>query len=360
VRFDPGELPARSVLVTPQVQAEMVGGIPLVTVVGTPRAMGEHLGERLRPRLHMLSQYLLEQILALPSTGGAAARIGPQAWMEIESMARGADLPINDLMIIHGCADIFAGQGSGILPGASTYAGLPAERSDSGRGRAALGWHLDPALAPYATLVRRVPAHGPASLTLTLAGLHPVAGLSEAGVAVASNALGAVDGGGDLLTTQIVAACLAAPSFEDCVERCQAVPRRGGRAMHLLGADGRRATVEMSGKQTARLTDPRPDAPRIHTDHAIDPAVRDMAPGRDPRSRDRLGSVASRALGTTHATPAGIAAWLGLAGNDDEQQASRQVGAPPESTVVFIAEPAGKQVWVKRGGGGHALDAVGL
>ncbi len=360
-----------------QVNAEMVGGIPLVTVIGTPRAMGEHLGDRLAPRLQVLSQYLSEQLISMVQGNGGtldadrlradlrtaitpAARIDPQTWMEIESMARACGLPPEDLLLVHGYTDLLSHYGATALPGASTFVALPGSRCDQGRPRVALAWHLDPSLLPYVTLVRRVPAHGPASLALTLAGLHPVAGLSEAGVACASNELIVRDSGGDLFTTHLVSATLTAPTYDDALERCQAAPRRGGRAIHLMATDGRRTSLELSGRRTARLTDAREDAPRVHTNHALDHQIKEMVAAEDPCTRPRLSNVAARAVATPRASLAGIAALLGLGGSPEDKAAARDLGAAPDTTVVLIAEPGSKQVHIRRGGAAPTLEMVGL
>ncbi|GDY13474.1 hypothetical protein LBMAG53_23520 [Planctomycetota bacterium] len=359
------------------VNSDVVGGIPMVTVIGTPRAMGDLLGRRLRPRLQVLSQFLAGQLLSLTKACGRdltaedlrsdlraamlpAARIDPQAWMEIESMARSAELPAEDLLLIHGYSDLISHYGCHGSPGQSTLASLPAQRNDSGHTRLAFAWHLDPALMPYVTLVRRVPTHGPANLSLTLAGLHHVAGMSEAGIACASNALVVEDGGGDLLTTHLVASVLNIPVLDDGLSRCQAAPRRGGRAIHGLAASGQRFSVELSGRRTVQLPDPRPDAPRIHTNHAVSDTIRALIAHEEPTSRPRLAAVAGRAVSATRTTNLGIAAWFGLGGAEPDREAARASGAAPDSTVLLIAEPASKTLHLRRGGTAVQLESVGL
>src|SRR4051812_47290093 len=86
---------------------EVCGGIPLVSVMGTPRTMGGHLGTRLKPKLQLLAQYLMEQLAASCQAAGnhitpkavrealrasvaAAIHLEPSLWMELESMAQAA------------------------------------------------------------------------------------------------------------------------------------------------------------------------------------------------------------------------------------------------------------------------------
>ena len=242
--------------------------------MGTPRTIGETLGTRLKPKLQVLAQYMLEQLAvglsgegrsrmgredvrkALKPSLDAATRLEPAVWMEIESMARSADMPAEDLLLIYGYSDLVGFFRSGQTTSRSTFISLNAVHTDHGLPRMALAWHLDPALLPYVTLIRRLPAHGPGSLTLTLAGLQPVAGISEAGLAVATNELRVEDGAPGHLTPNLVAAAMTAPSRADAESRMQSGPRHGGACVHLLDAQGERASYELSGQHTIRLPDP--------------------------------------------------------------------------------------------------------
>jgi hypothetical protein len=358
---------------------EVVGGIPLVSVIGTPRTMGANIGTRLRPKLQLLAQYLMEQLAAAAQAAGnsltpkavrealrasiqSATTLEPALWMEIESMAAAAELTEEDLLLIHGFGDLLSTYRCPVPPSPSTYISLGPPHTDTGLPRMVLAWHLDPALLPYVTLVRRIPAHGPASLSLTLAGVQPVVGLSEAGVAAALNELRVIDGILGQFVSHLLGATLTAPTLDDALTRAQTGPRHGGAALHLLSTGGERVTLEMSGQHQVRLLDPFQSAPRVHTNHPLhEDIARQAAHVGETTSKARLESIASHAIDATCVTPAVIAGWFGL-----ERDASHHTrfiadtGVSPDTTVLAIVDPGAKTMHLRRGGAAGRLESVKL
>jgi len=359
----------------------MVGGIPLVSAIGTPRAMGESLGQRLKPRLQVLAQYQLEQLVAALQARGStwnassvreqlraalapATRVDPSLGMELESMAAAAGLPPEDLLLIHGYGDLLSRFGCQVPPTRSTFISLGPGHTDTGHARMVLSWHLDPALLPYMTLVRRIPAHGPASLSLTLAGLHPVVGMSEARIAVASNEMRVNDGEPGQFISHLVGSALTSPVVEDAISRLSAGPRTGGAAVHALDAKGDRATVEVSGRHQVRLLDPFPKSPRVHTNHPLSEVIqRQTPPAIDATSRPRLERLANLAIAAEGVTPQTIANWFGLGDGVAAALRTRSgevTGVVAETTVLVICDPERRDIHVKRGGSPARLETVHL
>lgn len=359
---------------------EVVGGIPVISVIGTPRTMGETIGIRLKSRLQVLAQYLMEQLAAAARASGRelgsaemrshlrstilpSAKLEPALWMEIESMARAAEVPEEDLLLVHGFSDLLSHYQCQVPPGRSTFLALPKAQTEAGRPLLVYGWHLDPALFPYITLVRRIPAHGPASLSLTIAGLHPVAGLSEACLAVCSNELRVTDGGPGHFTCHLLGSTLTAPSFDDALGRLQTAPRHGGAAVHLQG-ELRRQSLELSGQTQALLFDPHPTSPRVHTNHPLDEAMAKVSsPAVDPTSRGRLAAMAQKAIEPSSLGPDAIAPWFGLGGRGGTEavrQLAQVEGASPETTVLAILDPGARTLHLRRGGSSAGLEAIAL
>ena len=361
--------------------ADVLGGIPVISVMGTPRTIGETIGGRLKPRLQVLAEYLLEQLAvglsgegrgrmgredvrkALKPSLDAATRLEPAVWMELESMAAAADLPPEDLLLIHGYGDLVGFFRGGQTSSRSTFVSLNAVHTDHGLPRMALAWHLDPALLPYVTLIRRLPAHGPGSLTLTLAGLQPVAGLSEAGLAVAVNELRIDDGAPGHLTPNLVAAALTAPSRGDAESRIQAGPRHGGACVHLLDAEGERVSYELSGQHAIRLPDPWPQSPRVHCNQALSEEVLLMT-GRtsEVTSKSRLERIAALAVEARACTPTELAGWFRLTRrtSSGDPGTAKVDGITADSTVLMICDPAQKTVHVQRGGSAQGMGSATL
>ena len=377
-----GHRPSRKVPLQPVATLDILGGIPVINAIGTPRTIGETIGQRLKPRLQVLAQYLKEQMASaivdadptkssddlgahLKKLVVPMARTEPSTWMEIESIARTTGIPEEDLLLIHGWGDLLSHYLCQIPPMRSTWLSLAAGHSDTGMSRAVYAWHLDPTLFPYITLVRRMPAHGPASVCLTLAGLHPVAGMSEAGIAVGANEFRVCDGTEGHFTAHLLASALNAPAFDDALKRIQMGPRHGGGALHLLSAVGERATVELSGQATARLNDPLPLSPRVHTNHALDGEVmRWLARTGDPLSKDRLAFMAGRVINARACDPQVVSTWFGMmktseAYRDEQRQAPADL-LSPETTVLLIMDPGKKTMHLKRGGTPARMESIQL
>lgn len=355
--------------------AELVGGLPQISLIGTPRAIGEALGQRLKPRLQVLSEYLLENLAQnarLSSTPMSVTDIRgviseavqtvtslePSLAMELESISRTSGLKTEDLLAIHGYADFLAylGASSAVTP--STFVSIPASHTMLGTPMQVLVWECDPVLLPYITLVHRIPAHGPASLSLTLAGLHPIAMLNEAGLAVCSNAMPVRDSQIGYLTSHLIAAMATAPGFSDASNRAKRGPRWGGRAIHILSSDGQRESIELSGERTAILPDPNQNVARVHTNHALSEELKDVVHD-DPFSRLRLEHVAAAAIHARGIEPNHVTNWFGLErattrhepGNGVDTTARRKRGlvSNPDGCITFVLDPAQKCVYVRRG-----------
>ena len=359
---------------------DLVGGIPLITATGTPRALGEAIGVRCKSRLQVLAQYLKEQLAGAMTGSGhpitpdelqhhleavalPLSRQEPALWMEIETMARVAELPAGDLLLIHGYGDLLSHYNCPVPPMRSSLLLLSGTNTDTREARLVHAWHLDPALFPYLTLVRRIPAHGPANITLTLAGLHPVVGLSEAGIAAASNELRITDGCEGQFTPHLLASVFTSPTFEDAAQRIHKGPRHGGAALHLLSAQGKRLSVELSGQEAQDLADPNPKSPRVHTTHPVNVNIlRWSAATGDGTSKGRLAHLASKVIEARDLTPAQCAGWFGLGTEDgpNGQRAHLPEGVDPRTTVLTQIDPHTRTLTFKRGGSPAPVESIQL
>lgn len=366
----------------PVTTPDMVGGVPLISLAGTPRVIGNSLGLRLKARIQALAQHLAEQLAANSRLSGVlrtpqdvrdslrphVASLGalePSLAMELEAMAHAAEVTIEDLLVIQGYTDLLSTSGANAPATPSTFVGCSAEQTQNRNPLQVLVWEADPALLAHVTLVHRVPSHGPASLALTLAGLHPIALLTEAGIGVCTNALLVNDSAQGHFTTHVVASIAAVPCFEDALHRAQAGPRWGGRAIHLLAANGERASIELSGGRTAVLPDQMRNFPRVHTNHPLDESIQPV--GRaDPFSRVRLENLASVAVRATNVTPPEALRWFGLSGGTPgpvtgETTARKRRGSVvnPEACIVMCIDPVERLVYLRRGPG-MGLDVARL
>jgi hypothetical protein len=341
--------------------------------------MGEHLGVRLKSRLQVLTQYLADQLCSHARPAGhqltpaklreavrpalpMLQRHEPSLWMELEAMGHASELPLEDLLLVQGYGDLLSYLGCQAPPQPSTYICIDSTHTQEGTPLLALVWYLDPALFPYLTLLRRIPTHGPATLSLTLAGLGPVAGLSEAGVAVAANEFRVKDGTSGLFTGHVLASMLAVPGLEDALRYAQAGPRHGGAAIHGLAASGDRFTVEVSGQIVAKLNDPLLNAPRVHTNHPLDERVMPVVEQVDATSKLRLEQVASQVVALGGITAGQIADWfgLGMATPRSISRVGNDTDRVPISSVLIVLDPGAKELHIKRSGVPGPMEKIKL
>jgi len=238
---------------------------------------------------------------------------------------------------------------------------IDSTHTQDGNALMALCWYLDPALFPYLTLLRRIPTHGPATLCLTLAGLRPVMGLSEAGIAVASNELRVSDGVAGMFTSHQLASMLTSPGFDDALRRAQVGPRHGGSALHGLSGRGERFTVELSGQQTVKLNDPMPNSPRVHTNHPLSEALMPVCGTNESTSKMRLEQIASQVVAVNGVTPQTIMSWFGFdPGSSSVKRIEADSERVPISLVLVVLDPHAKELHIRRSGVPSGLETIRL
>ncbi len=294
----------------------------MITVTGTPHTMGKSVGKRLKPRIQVLVQEQLKKLREwgadyaghpgdtatlradldslhrlLAPAADAMARYEPPMWMELKAVAEVCDLQFQDLLLVLAFQDLLSLLRAPIPACNSSTLILPPGASSLQAPCQVFEWFLPPDLTPYVVILRRIPDHGPSTLTLTLGGLAPIAGISEANLAVSCNDLRVTDAqAGGIPTLFQLCGLLDAPTYEDARARLRAAPRMGGCCFHVLDRDGRRVSAEASGERTAYLPAPQEDICRVHTNHALDRGIAATCAAQvDPTSRKRLAQLAALA-----------------------------------------------------------------
>jgi isopenicillin-N N-acyltransferase-like protein len=167
---------------------------PHIEVSGTPRKLGEQLGEATREQIRGFAAIAVERVnKTVPVSRARALEVAraciphvrayaPDLLEELEGVAAGSGLDLDELMLLQ-----IRNQ---LRPeGACTGFALAAGQTAIGQGLVAQNWDNDPALDPFTVVLTRRPAGKPAMLDVTQAGLIAYIGLSAAGVGVCLNTL---------------------------------------------------------------------------------------------------------------------------------------------------------------------------
>jgi hypothetical protein len=347
----------------------------VITVRGTPRVMGEAIGQAFRTELAGLAILVTERLMRINpaldrhvlhdlmrAAKPAFQAFDPSLWMELEGMARSSGLVVEDLMLAHGFSDLLSHFGSRTPPFSSTFLAFGPARVRDQHPLQVLGWAPDPFIIDRLAVIRRQPSNGPRTASLTIAGVHPVAGVSEARLAGVWNELRVNDGRPGLMTAHMLASALNVPDYATAAKRLEAGPRFGGGALHLLAGDGRRLSLEISGQRTAKLDDPDPAMLRIHTNHPIADSIVSAVAVIDATSSERLGQLARRAQAESSISLSTVSSWFGHELDESSAEYEPDEFLPhvvPEAGVLVVLDPQGRRLWARTCAGGTGEVGLG-
>ncbi len=299
----------------------------------------------------------------------------PDMLEEIDGIARGAGLPLADVLLINARTDLAAiveaeARAAERIP-ACTALALPGRVNGEPALALCQNWDWDPALADAPVVLRLRPRNGPALVTLVEAGMIGKIGFNEHRLGVCLNFLSSRSDG-PLGRFGVPIHCLlrAAMNCESIDEVVATVPQepRCASANFLLAqhaADTMEALdLELSPDSFARLRSGGGDL--IHTNHFLDPELAlGCTSGRGPSTMTRLATAQrlSAELEPTVTDPVERAQRV-LASRDElPYPISRDRNPDPSSSTlagiimdlsrnrfILTAGPPHKSAWVERPG----------
>ena len=296
-----------------------VGGLSVLHVAGTPRTMGTQLAHTLANRLHVLTQDTHEHLRtalgeAMPKVLNQVEheihRRDPSAHMELTSLAETAEISLDRIIGAHCFGALLAFSDKRTQQFESAMLNLPSGQTENNCPLTGFIWRIPAFLSPHVTLVSRTPNHGPATLTLTINGLHCSAGLSEARYAIVINELvNQAKRHHGLADAAAIMLALSSPSYADAVQVINGKPLLAPRAFTLSDYTQQRHTYESAEGKCHLLPDRDPQSARIHTNHALHVDLQDLPTASG--SVKRLQYLARSIHGhTTQITPQEMASWL--------------------------------------------------
>lgn len=167
---------------------------PELTVSGSPRQMGEQIGEALREEIRGFDAIALDRVRKSVDVSRARALTvarrciddvrgyAPPMLDELEGMAAASGIDVERLMLLQIRNQL---QPDGAYGGCTSFA----VGADAGGPVTGQNWDNDPALDPFSVVLTRRPDDAPAFLSITQAGLIAYLGVSDAGIGLCMNTL---------------------------------------------------------------------------------------------------------------------------------------------------------------------------
>jgi isopenicillin-N N-acyltransferase-like protein len=282
--------------------------MPLRTIElsGTPREMGRQYGEELRE----LSREMVETRLELAAH--AAAGLTPsrdRQWCldlaaeavpalqeysehvaaELQGLADGTWLSLPELVIGNGWTDF-----KDLLDarGAShncTAFAVGAPLTADGHTYLAQTWDMNVTAAPYIVAVRRRPAEGPRTLSLTTAGCLSLIGMNEDGIAIGNTNLAPTDARPGVFYLALIHEALRQRTLTEAVAAITEASRMSGHYYYLGDAADQFVGLETTAARHAARG--MVGGRFVHTNHYLDEGLLQSGvmtpPGAHSRSRQQ-------------------------------------------------------------------------
>jgi isopenicillin-N N-acyltransferase-like protein len=295
--------------------------LPSITIAGSPRAMGQALGEALREpiqafvdqRLRAARAYLFARrsrdfdgllaagaaCLALTAdwdppgaeehaATAAAAGVDPVALFTTANMT-----DVRDVHLFHRAAQTQQVDAEGC-----TALFLDPGHSAEGLLIAAQTWDLNPPDLDYIGAVHRRPSEGPETWSVTCSGCQTLVGMNAEGVWVGTTNIKTVDARPGVPYLSLLHRAIRCSDHAAAATLIAEAPRAGAHSYWLADATGA-VTLECSARRhvSRRLA----QEPLVQTNHCLDPEHVALE-GEPPASstRTRFGRASSRAAAGQH------------------------------------------------------------
>ncbi len=296
----------------------------------------------------------------------------PDMLEEIDGIARGAGLSLDQVLLINARTDIMAA-----VQTESSLTSIPGCTGLALRGRVngepalvlAQNWDWDPVLADAPVVLRLQPSHGPAFVTLVEAGMIGKIGFNEHRLGVCLNFLSHLDDGEPgrfgVPIHCLLRAVLNCAEIDEAVAAVETAPRSAS-ANFLLAqydADAPKAVdLEISPDAVASLTADGGDL--IHTNHYLDPGLATgCTSGRGPSTMNRMARAEALAaeLATTTTDPVRRAQAILESRADLPYPISRHHNPDPSSsTLAGIIMDLTHDRFILTGGAPHMYPWIDL
>jgi isopenicillin-N N-acyltransferase-like protein len=360
--------------------------VRVLSFSGTPSAIGEAFGESCRDAIHELYQRRLTNAISQAREHGgrevgesavlavAAACVAPtrahhpDGFAELEGIARGAELSIDQVLAMNGLTDlrdVLAWGGELEALGGCTSFLVQGDATASGRLLAGQTWDLATDNMPYVVAIHREVAGGPTTWALTTVGCLSLIGLNEHGIAVGTTNLRTTNARPGVTYLSLIHKALASRDLDGALAAIEQAPRAGAHfywlalARDLPGCEGRERAfaLECTPDHVERIEVDH--GAHVHTNHcqiAAHQAVEGNTPSASSHARfARLTALIADDLGKADLDAA--KRWLSDRANAENGISRTDFGGISSNGAVVV-EPTSRTIQVGHGPP-HLLGASG-
>ena len=263
----------------------------LMSFSGTPAQIGEAFGEQCRTEIPQLYAARIANAVRQARTHGgrevdesavlavaracmpATAAHHPEGFAELEGIARGANLPTEQILAMNGLTDIrdvlaWGGQLEA-LGGCSAYV-VPGGQTANGKLLCGQTWDLATDNMPFVIGVHRKPSQGPETWTLTTVGCLSLIGLNAEGIAVGTTNIRTKNARPGVTYLSLIHKALSSTTLDAAAAAITEAPRAGAHFFFVADAQGRGLALETSPDNVDRVVVDR--QAYVHANHCLVPA----------------------------------------------------------------------------------------
>jgi isopenicillin-N N-acyltransferase-like protein len=275
----------------------------LMTLTGSPFDMGLQHGRLLKEQIHALARERYDLAVEHATEHGVKVarqdclrlahqhlghheRYSPAVYEEIEGIARGAQISLEELLIANSLTDFR----DALWQHLAAPAGVPGCTAFGVRRRGTTdhvtligqNWDMHASAEPHVHVFHRQPEDGPSSLAVSTAGGLSLTGINEVGIAACNNNLQAKDSRPGVTYVAILHEALRQTHFGAACRAITDARRAAGHNYLLADDEGTMVDIET----TAELADEfRPTQPHyVHTNHYLSPRLQPLEVDFDRRS----------------------------------------------------------------------------
>ena len=265
--------------------------LPMISVGGSHRQIGQQIGEAFRDNIHhgiANAHVLIDETYGQLRLNWEGAQIQAQKYLpyaeerypqyveELRGISEGSNANFTDILVVNALEGVTT---DALHLTKCTSMAVNQERTSNRHVLAAHNEDWLPDDEPDVFLVKAKPENEPAFLAMTYGGLLPNIGFNEFGIAQCCDTVYPRDCRIGIPRIIVSRAVLAAELPSEAI-RATVVPHRSAGYNHLLVHEsGEIYNVEVSAKQVAVLYGE--DGYLVHTNHYLDPMMRNVEEGSD-------------------------------------------------------------------------------